>query len=302
MTQHNNNIIINTALQFSDLSTQTTAWTGTTTFPSIVSSSTTATSTSSQIILIADHGNKPAYYSTTASQYLYVGTDNVVYTTYANNPAAYGTLQGWFVATDFNTSNNSWTDRGPNNYSVTTGGTLTKFFDGAGNGSTTGATVVQGGSTTGDYIKWPSGSADYSSYTFVIVYRSQDWNAGANQGLMLSNSNFTWYTGFVIHTNPRFYNGSFLEPSSSLNSNWGILLCQPNYMTVNLNSGLTVSGGGGGYPSGEWGLNPPWLQNYASAGDYWNVAEIFWYSNTLNNTNISLVMNMLGQKYGITIG
>ena len=302
MTQHNNPTVIKPAIQFADQTVQSIAYAGISTLLAVTSTATTTTNSSTQIVLISDYGDKMAYYNSTLSNWLYVGTDKPVNVVYSNNPAAYGTLQGWFVATDFNTSNNSWPDRGPNNYSVTTGGTLTKFFDNAGNGSTTGATVVQGGSTVGDYIKWPSGSADYSTYTMVVVYRSQDWNSSASQGIMMSNSDKNWATGFVIHSNPRLYNGSFLDTSSSLNSNWGILLVQSNYITVNLNSGLTISGGGGGYPSGEWGLNPPWLQNYASPGDYWNVAEIFWYSNTLDSTNISLVMNMLGQKYGITLG
>ena len=302
MTQHNNPTVIKPAIQFADQTVQSIAYAGISTLLAVTSTATTTTNSSTQIVLISDYGDKMAYYNSTLSNWLYVGTDKPVNVVYSNNPAAYGTLQGWFVATDFNTSNNSWPDRGPNNYSVTTGGTLTKFFDNAGNGSTTGATVVQGGSTVGDYIKWPSGSANYSAYTMVVVYRSQDWNSSASQGIMMSNSNQNWATGFVIHSNPRLYNGSFLDTSSSLNSNWGILLVQSNYMTVNLNSGLTISGGAGNYPSGEWGLNPPWWQNYASPGDYWNVAEIFWYSNTLDSTNISLVMNMLGQKYGITIG
>jgi hypothetical protein len=78
MYLYNNLNIANSGyLGFTDNSIQTTAWTG---YQRVDAAATTATSTASGIIFITDNGGRAAYYNTTATQWLYIGTDAVVYT------------------------------------------------------------------------------------------------------------------------------------------------------------------------------------------------------------------------------
>jgi hypothetical protein len=104
-------------LRFTDTSLQTTAFTSTnavtsitagtgtyvststgavtiwTSYQRVAAAATTATSTASGIIFITDNGSRAAYYNTTASQWLYIGTDAVVYT-----PPAPGSYDPYYAS------------------------------------------------------------------------------------------------------------------------------------------------------------------------------------------------------------
>ena len=119
------------SITFPDNTVQTTAYTGTAavSFVSITAAQTTTTNTSTQIVLISDNGNTPAYYNSTISNWLYIGSNNIVYTP----PASTYTI----------------------NYLVVGGGGAGGFKRGGGGGA--------GGYQTGSYTVTPG-----TTYTITV--------------------------------------------------------------------------------------------------------------------------------------
>lgn len=297
MTQHNNNIIINTALQFSDLSTQTTAWTGAVTFPSIASSATTATSTSNQIVLIADNGQRPAYYSTTASQYLYVGTDKPVYTPPSNSPPLTDYI-AWYDASSVNLGSSLWTDKSINGNNATIYGSPT-LQSGTGNGATATFNALSSNDHTTDAVLFPGELIDNSHYTLFTLSR---WN-GSNKGWIVGDegpgSNEEFSSGHRdANSGVAYHNGFVNAYGNWFGDNWVISADSNNFYRPN---GSTAKQGTGGSSGGinHFGINYRGIQGYAPSD--WQTAEVIIYDRVLSGTEIAATETYLATKYGITL-
>ena len=294
MTQHNNNIIINTALQFSDLSTQTTAWTGAVTFPSIASSATTATSTSNQIVLIADNGQRPAYYSTTASQYLYVGTNKAVITPPGPPAPPVTDYIAWYDSSSFSLGTSQWLDLSANGHHATINGSPTISAN-SGNGATGDFNQLVGVASS-DSIVFPEGILP-NTYSLFTVSR---YNGSNKARIYTSNGGGTnWLSGhWYSNTGVAYHNGFLFDPHDyGWGNNWIISADHNYFYRANGRTSDSGTGGGGGSTS-LLSVSGPGQGEHSD----WAVAECVVYNRNLNSTEISMMETYLATKYGITLG
>ena len=167
MTQYNNNFIAQPGLQFPDNTVQTTAYTGGVVISSIPAINTTATSSSTGIIAISDNGNRLAYYNSTASNWLYIGTDKSVYTPPLTSPPVTGYI-AWYDASSVNLSGSSWNDKSGNGNNAIIYGSPT-LQSGTGNGATATFNALSSNNHSTDAVLFPAELINNSHYFLFFV-------------------------------------------------------------------------------------------------------------------------------------
>jgi hypothetical protein len=292
---------IGTSLHFSDGSVQTTAYTGGggTTIPLITAAETTATSTATgKLVSISDNGGRLAYYNNTWTEWRYVATEAIVYTPPVpppTEPPVTDYIQ-WLDASSF--AGSTWTDLSTNNNDATVGGTASVVSVGAGYGSSTGVSAVQGNSSA--YVNCGSMPSTYTVFT-VARLPDSDTNAGWS---FTSNGGNTWLSGHAGSWAGVAYHEGIVNafpPPVDYNDGWLISADQNYFYRPNGNTSAQGTSGGGASPAGSWGVNMRYCGGDGLTTD-WQVAEIIVYDRTLNSTEISDTEAFLADKYGITLG
>ena len=271
---------------------------GNTRFATILALDTTSLTTGSGLLaVIADGGSKLAYYSTTACNWLYVGTEEVVYTPSSSPPVT--DYIGWYDASSF--AGSTWNDRSIYANDATVTGSASVVTVGAGYGSSTGVSTVQGSPSA--YVNFGTMPGTYTLFT---VARLPD--SATNAGWMFTqNGGNTWLHGFAGTYSGTAYHEGFVNtfpPSPNYTDNWLISSDQNYFYRPNGNTSAQGTSGGGASPAGSWGVNMRYSGSGFSDGltTNWQCAEIIVYDRTLSGTEISDTESYLAGKYGITLG
>ena len=275
-------------LTFPDSTVQTTAWAG---YQSVTAAETTASSTSSGIILITDMGGRVAYYNTTASMWLYVGTDVVVYTP-PNPPPPVTDYIAWYDMTSVNISGMTWTDLSGNGHHATLYGSPTIAAVSGGGASITSALT----GSTGDSGLFPSPVASGSTYSLFTVSR---WN-GSNHGRIYTNaSNPTWLSGHHSSGAGVAYHGGWVNTDTDwFGTDWVISADQNYFYRPNGSTAAQGTSGSGDNPSSGGGLG---INVKSGEASDWATVEVIAYDRTLTSGEIASVESYLAGKYGITL-
>ena len=293
MTQHNNNIIITPGLQFLDSTVQTTAWTGSAPWTTTTSGNINAITNTNQLVLVSDNSNRPAYYNTTETNWVYVGLETQVYHQFS--PADISGLLAWYDTTSVNLGAGVWTDKSGNSYNATINGSPTLSAN-SGNGATGNFNELVGVAGP-DSIIFPSGILP-STYSLFTVSRYN----GSNKARIFSNNGggTTWLSGHWNNlTGVAYHEGWLVDPHDyGWGNNW-IINADHNYF-YRANGRTSDSGtGGSGASTSVLSVSGPDLG--AEQSD-WAVAECVVYNRNLNSTEISTMETYLSTKYGITLG
>ena len=260
------------------------------------------TGTTGTIITISDSGTDtnspagnwaPAYWDSDASLWTYIGNSNSV--TPNVGPPVIDYIQ-WLDASSF--AGSTWTDRSVNANNATVTGSASVVTIGAGYGSSTGVSTVQGNSSA--YVNCGSMPGTYTLFT---VARLPD--SATNDGWAFTNSSGnTWLSGFAGTYSGTAYHEGFVNtfpPSPNYTDNWLISADQNSFYRPNGNTSAQGTSGGGASPAGSWGVNMRHGSVDGLTTD-WQVAEIIVYDRTLSGTEISDTEAYLAAKYGITLG
>jgi hypothetical protein len=278
------------------VATAVTALNAGTTIPLITAAQTASTSTATgKLVSISDNGGRLAYYNNTLTDWLYVGTDEIVYTPPPppTGPPVADYIQ-WFDYTSFNDSAHTWSDLSiyANNATVT--GTPVTATTGPTAGSSASITYV--GGYTGDTVNFGSMPATYTLFT--VLRKPNTANSG---WLVLGDASNTWLSGTFGSVGGIAYHEGWVNssppPSPNYGSDWLISVDQNYFYRPNGNTASQGTSGSGTYP-GTWGIN---VRTGLEVDEWW-VAEIIVYDRTLNSTEISDTESYLATRYGITLG
>jgi hypothetical protein len=329
-------IIVSSELFFSDNSVQTTAWTGTVAASNVTGLATVATSgsyndlsnkptiysqgstaifarsslptgTTGTIITISDSGTDtnapagnwaPAYWDPDNAVWTYIANSNSVtpiVTPPVTSPPVTDYI-AWYDSSSF--SGSTWTDLSTNTNNATVTGSPSVVSVGAGYGSSTGVSAVQGNSSA--YVAIGSMPANYTIFTVA----RKPGIATDNGWLFTNNGSNTWLSGFAgAYAGAAYHEGwvNGYPPPTNYSDNWLISTDQNYFYRPNGNVAAQGTSGGGASPNGTWGIN---MRHGGSEGitDTWQVAEVVIYNRILNSTEIGNVETYLADKYGITLG
>ena len=294
MTQHNNPTVIKPAIQFADQTVQSIAYAGISTLLAVTSTATTTTNSSTQIVLISDYGDKMAYYNSTLSNWLYVGTDKPVITPPGPTSPPVTDYIAWYDPSSFSLGTSQWLDLSANGHHATINGSPTISAN-SGNGATGDFNQLVGVASS-DSIVFPSGILP-NTYSLFTVSR---YSGSAKARIYTGNGGGTnWLSGHWNNiTGVAYHNGWVVDPNDhGWGNNW-IISADHNYF-YRANGRTSDSGtGGGGASTSVLSVSGP-VEGERSD---WAVAECVVYNRNLNSTEISTMETYLATKYGITLG
>jgi len=249
------------------------------------------TTGSGLLAVIEDRGSKLAYYSTTACNWLYVGTEEIVYTPVIVTPPVTDYI-GWYDMTSVDLTGGYWNDMSGNAYNATASGSPT-ITSGTGNGATATFSALTG--ITSDKFIFPSAILP-STYTLFHVTRYN----GSNQQRIFTDTSAhggVWLSGHHDHKGGVAYHGGWVNtPTDYYGSNWVISSDQNYFYRPNGNTSDQGTAGSGNYVAGLT------LNGKSDEASDWQCAEVIVYNRTLSGTEISDTESYLATKYGITLG
>ena len=267
---------------------------GGTTIPLIPAADTTATSTSTgKLVSISDNGGRLAYYNNTITNWLYVGTDAVVYSPPAPPPSGPPVTDyiAWYDITSFTGS--MWNDKSGNGYNGTVGGSPTVVsVSGNGGGS---FSAIQGG--TSDYIAFPSGILP-STYTLFYIAR---YNGSSQQRIYTVGGGDIWLSGHHDHKAGVAYHQGGTSAMTSWTDYYGtdwVLVSDQNTPNLFRTNGVVRTFSPNGVNGGAYQIG---VNIKSGENSDWQTAECIVYNRTLSGGEISSTEAYLSAKYGITI-
>jgi hypothetical protein len=258
----------------------------------IAAAETTATSTATgKVYAISDNGGKLSYYSTTASDWLYVGTEAVVYTPPPPPPEG-PPVTDYIALYDYTSvDGSSLNDLTANANTATISGTVT-ITTSTGNGASESFSVMAG--SNNETISFPSGLLDADGYTLIHVTR----RVSGNGRIMTAPAADNWFSGhWQDKAGIAFHNGWLAGQDDIYGTNWVISVDQQYFYRPNGDTDHEGTAGGGLIPS-VIGIN----LNSNEKTSSWQLAEVIVYDRELSGAEIESMESYYGTKYGITLG
>jgi hypothetical protein len=283
------------------------------TWTSTSSGNINAITNTNQLVLVTDNSNRPAYYNTTETNWVYVGLETQVYHQF--NPNDISGLLAWYDTTSANIGGSVWTDKSGNGFDGTINNsssaiTLATGVSGSNASQTNTAVHIQESVDSSAYISFPIFNilSGYSDFTIFPVMRWDD--SGVHGGRTLTNSNGSapWlmgFGGFGAGGPAGIYSNSTISGSNiNLGTEWIIGVLQPYFAEWNAYAATIVSPAGGRpgtaggdvlYVGNSPGGSLPYLNN-----SY--ICELIIYGRSLNSSEYGQVVTYLSTKYGIALG
>jgi hypothetical protein len=272
-----------------------------------------AITNTNQLVLISNNSNRPAYYNTTETNWVYVGLETQVYHQFS--PADISGLLAWYDVPSANIDGGVWTDKSGNGFdgiinNLSSAITLDTGVTGSNASQTNTAVHIQESVNTSAYISFPIYNIlnGYSDFTIFPVMRWDDSGVHGGRTLTNSNGNNAWlmgFGGFGAGGPAGIYgNGTISGSNVNLGTEWIIGVLQPYFAEWNAYAATIVSPAGGrpGTAGGDVlyvgngpGSSLPYLTN-----SY--ICELIIYSRSLTSTEYGNVVNYLSTKYGIALG